>query len=102
MARKLIYAPTARDDLEAIRRWLHQPGAGSRAAGPWIAIRRSIQDLRRDPLVWPVGEHPGIRERPTAGYRVMYAVAAARANRATAGDVTILRVFGPGQDRRRL
>lgn len=46
--------------------------------------------------------HVGVRERPVAGYRVMYQVTPDTNDNATAGDVAILRIFGPRQDRSRL
>ena len=42
---------------------------------------------------------PGVRERHVEGYRVAYEVAADTGSNTTAGDVTVLRVFGPGQQR---
>jgi len=44
-----------------------------------------------------------MREVPVAGgYRVIYAVTPDTGDNATAGDVEVLRVFGPGQERTRL
>jgi hypothetical protein len=36
------------------------------------------------------------------GYRVLYEVDPDTGSSATAGDVRVLRVYGPGQDRRRV
>jgi toxin ParE1/3/4 len=100
--RRLIYAPRAREDLDAIRHWLTQPGAGS-AARRWLtAIRAAINRLRQHPCLHPVGQHPGVRELPCAGgYRALYRVAPDTGRDQTAGDVRVLRVFGPGQSRDR-
>ncbi len=76
-----------------------QPGAGGRAARRLAALAAAVQDLRRHPCRWPQGEHPGVRERHVEGYRVAYEVVPDTGDDATAGDVTVLRVFGPGQDR---
>ena len=65
------------------------------------AIRSDIRRLRQNPCLWPIGNHSGIRELPShGGYRVLYRVIPDTGHDDTAGDVRILRVFGPGQDRR--
>jgi hypothetical protein len=38
-----------------------------------------------------------VRERFVAGYRLMYIVQPDTGSDRTAGDVTVLRVYGPGQ-----
>ena len=91
---RLIYAPAALDDLESIQRYLSQPGAGARAGRRWAAIRNALSALKTEPTLWAVGDHPGVRERPVEGHRIMYEI------RGTRGDVVILRVYGPRQDRR--
>jgi hypothetical protein len=64
-------------------------------------ILHDLQRLQESPCRWPVGQHPGIRELPSAGgYRVLYEIIPDTGRDETAGDVRILRVFGPGQDRR--
>ena len=103
MPRALIYAPEALAELDAVALWLSQPGSGPRARRTLAAIRADIRRLRQHPCLWPVGDHPGVRELPCAGgYRVMYRVHPDTGRDETAGDVRVLRVFGPGQDRRRL
>lgn len=103
MPRALIYAPRARDDLWAVRRWLTQPGSGPVAKRKLIAILAAIETLRDHPCRFPVCDHPGIRELPCAGgYRVLYRVVPDTGRTETAGDIEVLRVFGPGQDRERL
>jgi hypothetical protein len=43
-------------------------------------------------------EHPGTRELPCeGGYRALYEVHPDTGRSETAGDVRVLRVFGPGQ-----
>jgi plasmid stabilization system protein ParE len=103
MPRRLIYAPRAREDLAAIRRWLTQPGAGPAARRRLTAIRAAINRLRQSPCLHPVGHHPGVRELPCAGgYRALYRVVHDTGRDETAGDVLVLRVFGPGQSRERI
>ena len=103
MPRGLIYAPEALADLDAAALWLSQPGSGPRAWRMLAALRTNIDRLRQSPCFWPVGQHPGVRELPCAGgYRVLYRVVPDTFRDETAGDVRVLRVFGPGQDRRAL
>lgn len=103
MPRKLDLAPKAAADIDGIRRWLTQPGAGQAARRRLAVIRASISRLRLHPCRYPVCEHPGVRELPCdGGYRVLYEVLPDTGPDATAGDVWVLRVFGPGQLRERL
>jgi plasmid stabilization system protein ParE len=101
--RRLSYTEKAGDDLDAVRRWLTQPGAGPAARRRLAAIRADIRRLRQYPCVYPVGQHPGVRELPCAGgYRALYRVVPDTGRDETAGDVLVLRVFGPGQARERI
>ena len=103
MPRKLDYTDEAIDDLEAIRRWLTQPGAGAAARRRLRAIRAAINRLRRQPCLHGFGEHAGVRELPCeGGYQALYEVHPDTSRSETAGDVLVLRVFGPGQSRDRL
>lgn len=80
-----------------------QPGSGPAAWHKLDAILAAIEDLRDHPCRFPLGTHVGGRERPCAGgYRALYRVTPDTGLNATAGDVTVLRLFGPGQDRRSL
>jgi plasmid stabilization system protein ParE len=97
--RQLTIAAAAVRDLDAARRWLTQPGAGARAARRLAALAAAVQDLQEHPCRWPVGELAGLRGRHVEGHRIVYEVAPDTGDDATAGDVTVLRVFGPGQDR---
>ena len=47
-------------------------------------------------------DHPGVRELPCAGHRVMYVVKPDTGHNAGSSDVLVLRVFGPGQSRDRI
>ena len=102
MARILTVSAAAIRVLEAARDWLRQSGAGDAAARRLARIRTALHDLRRYPCKWPAGEHPGVRECPVAGYMMMYEVSPDTGDNRTAGDVVILRVFGPHQRRDRL
>ena len=64
------------------------------------ALVDAIEDLRDHPCRFPLGPHPGVRERLCAGgWRAIYRVVPDSGSDATAGDVQVLRVYGPGQDR---
>ena len=51
------------------------------------------------PCLFPVADHPGRREMTCERHRVIYRVQPDTGLSATAGDVLVLRVFGPGQSR---
>ena len=100
MLRRLRYAEEALADLDAIRGWLTQPGSGQAARRRLAAIRASIRNLRVHPCLYPVGAHAGVRELPCdGGYRVLYRAHPDTGRNETAGEVRVLRVFGPGQSR---
>ena len=86
-------------DLEAIYRWQTQPGAGTAALRRLKSIAAALRRLRRTPCLYAKGEKPGTREASVEGHRVVYRVDPDTGHNATAGDVLVLRVFGPGQDR---
>jgi len=92
----VTFTARARSDLLAVRRWLHQPGSGLRARLRLAKINRALVELRLSPHRWPDGDVPTIRERPVEGHRIFYQLD--ETNR----TVTILRVFGPFQDRSEL
>jgi len=100
VARRLGYTDDALADLAAIRGWLTQPGSGAAGRRKLSAIRASIRKLRDHPCLFAVGDHQGIRELPCkGGYRALYCVTPDTGHNDTAGNVLVLRVFGPGQDR---
>ncbi len=103
MPRRLSYTNDALADLAAIRGWLTQPGSGAAARRKLTAIRASIRQLRDRPCLYAVGDQPGVRELPCeGGYRALYRLHPDTGRNDTAGDVRVLRVFGPGQDRDQL
>ncbi len=99
MARKLEYSILSLLDLAQMRRWLSQPGAGPRAKARAGEIAKAARDLRGDPVQWPKGDVPGTRQRIVRDYTIVYAIDPDTDDRLTAGDVYILRVYGPGQKR---
>ena len=106
MPRAVHLSPAAEEDLEAIRAWFSQPGAGSRAKMRRRAIAQAIRDLTHYPCRYPTGDHPGVHEWPVERHRVMYSIVPDTEDDrmvgdvlVKAGDVQVLRVFGPGQSR---
>ena len=60
----------------------------------------ALKRLKQTPCLYPVGDRPGMREMPAeAGHRVFYTVIPDTGRNATAGNVFVLCVFGPGQSR---
>jgi plasmid stabilization system protein ParE len=96
LQRKLQFTDRALADVHVIRAWLTQPGAGRAARRRLTAILTGINRL----VLHPAGQHTGVREMPCdGGYRAFYEVTPDTGRSETAGDVRVLRVFGPGQDR---
>ncbi len=58
-----------------------------------------MRQLKATPCLYALGEHAGVREMLCEGYRVIYEVTPDTGQNDSAGDVLVLRVFGPGQDR---
>lgn len=88
-------------DLGTIRAWLLQPGSGRAARRRLRAIDSGIRGLVLHPCRHPIGEH-GFRELHVAGHTILYRLLPDTGADATAGDVEVLRAFGPGQDRGRV
>jgi plasmid stabilization system protein ParE len=100
--RRLSYTEKALDDLDAARRSLTQLGSGLVARRKLASIGADVRRLQQHPCQWPVGDASGVRELPAAGgWRVLYEVDPDTGRDETAGDVRVLRVYGPGQDRGR-
>ncbi len=101
--RRLGYTDDALADLAEVTSWLTQPGSGPTARQRLTSIRTTIEKLRELPCLWSIGQPSGVRELPWAGgCRALYAVDPDTGRNDTAGDVIVLRVSGPGQDRGRL
>lgn len=86
-------------DLDEIYRWQAQPGAGMAAVRRLRAIGAALRRLRRAPYLYQIGERPGTREATAGGHRIVYRISPDTGSNTTAGDVLVLRVFGPGQRR---
>jgi plasmid stabilization system protein ParE len=99
MARRLVYSHLSLIDIAQMRRWLSQLGSGSRAKQRAQKIARAIRELQRDPMQWPEGELFGTRQRVVEDYTIIYVVDPRGDGKDPFGDVCILRLYGPGQDR---
>ncbi|WAC60776.1 type II toxin-antitoxin system RelE/ParE family toxin [Brevundimonas sp. SL130] len=89
----LIVTERARRDLGQAREWLTQAGSGARGRSRYAALLAALQDLKTAPTRWPFGENPNVREHVREGYRFFYEWCE------TDHSVTILRIYGPFQDR---
>jgi hypothetical protein len=89
-------------DLAAMRQWLQQPGAGRRATRRLANILDALAELRIAPCRWAWSEHDGARQRIVEGYKVIYQVIPDTGDNETAGDVLVVRIFGPRQLSKRL
>jgi len=100
LPRRLRFTDDALADLAAAQSWLTQAGSGPTARQRLAAIRADIRRLKQHPCLYPVVDHPDVRELPCAGgYRALYEVDPDTGVSATAGDVIVLRVYGPRQAR---
>jgi plasmid stabilization system protein ParE len=102
MPRRLTIAPAARRDLRGVRIWLSQPGSGQFAHRRLAAIERAVLELAGDPCRYAFGAHSGIRARYVERHAILYRVSPDTGDSSTAGNVVVLRVFGPGQSRDRV
>ncbi len=98
-ARRVRLSDEAAEDLDAIYRWQTQPGAGTAAVRRLKTIGAVLRRLQRTPCLYAKGEQPGTREASIEGHRVIYRVDPDTGHNATAGDVLVLAIFGPGQSR---
>ena len=90
---RVVPSSAAARDLVRAYDWLTQPGAGETARRTLLAIEAAIKGLRMDHHRWPASDHDGARERKVNGYSIVYRIDVS--NRV----VSVLRIFGPFQDR---
>ena len=83
----------ARLDLLASRDWLLQAGSGTKARARLNRINAAVADLGVAPARWPRIGYRGVRERIVEAYALRYHIDE------TGRIVTLLRIFGPYQDR---
>jgi plasmid stabilization system protein ParE len=97
MARVVTTAPDAAEALRQARLWLTQPGSGGNGRARWEALRAARLRLRDYPYLGaPSVEQPGCRQLVVSAHRIIYRVDPDTGDSATAGDIRILAVLGPG------
>ncbi|MGH7152604.1 MAG: type II toxin-antitoxin system RelE/ParE family toxin [Acetobacteraceae bacterium] len=94
--RTITYTVAALVDISAMQAWLTQPGAAARARRRMVRILAAIDGLADHPCRFAVGS-AGVCEFTCEGYRIVYRVLPDTGRDETAGDVQLLRLFGPGQ-----
>jgi plasmid stabilization system protein ParE len=87
------------EDLAAIRAWQMQAGSGAAAKARVQSILNAIAQLRDAPCLHAKGAQAGTRAFTRANHRIIYQVDPDTGSNATAGNVVVLRVYGPGQSR---
>lgn len=98
VARHVFLTPRAERNLSEIREWLSQPGSGRAAKNRLLGLLQAIMGIRDFPCLHRPGINPGTREMLHRGYRVIYELRPDTGSNATAGDVHVLAIFGPGQE----
>ncbi len=99
MPRQVSVAPAALQALRAARRWLCRPGAGAAGKARWRALRDAPRSLQDHPYLGVVSEQDdSLRQLVVSSHRLIYQIYRDTGDDATAGDVRILEVFGPGRN----
>lgn len=99
MPRAVFLSPAAARDLQYVRAWYSHPEPG-RGHGLRVArIVNAIDELAERPVNFPKGVWPGTRTRFVEGHRIVYRVENDTDDNATAGDVEIIRIWCPRQNR---
>ncbi len=98
MARRVTTTPDALEALRQARAWLTQRGSGANGRARWEALRDSRKRLRTYPYIGtPIEGHPKRYQLVVSEYRVIYRIDPDTGESATAGDLRVLAVFGPGR-----
>ncbi len=98
MPRKVFVSRDADNALADARDWFEQFGSGPAAWRKWRALRDAPDALLAFPYRGrPSRDFKGCRQLIVSGYRIIYEIHPDTGDRATAGDVYILAIFGPGQ-----
>lgn len=97
MPRSLRFSRQAQRDFQNIRKWFNQPGAGTAAAERLNRLEASILALVDRPYAWPPGPKPGTRLLISQRHVILYRIAPDTGDTQTAGNVFLVRIFGPGQ-----
>ena len=100
MLRRVRLSVSAARDLARMREWYSQPGSGPTAKARVRRITATLRSLQRHPLLGhPDRDTPDLRLLVSEGHVIVYRVANDTGATADAGDVEIIRIWGPGQER---
>ena len=98
MVRRVTTAPDALEALRQARLWLTQTGLGPQGLARWLSLRDSRRRLVEYPYLGaPVDGHKGRYQIVVSEHRLIYRIDPDTGDSATAGDIRVLAVFGPGQ-----
>lgn len=98
MARKVTTAPQAAKAFRQARRWLTQTGAGPDGQARWETLRTARFRLLVHPYLGAsMAGQPKRRQLVVGEYRIIYVLQPDTGDSATAGDIAIVAVLGPGQ-----
>ena len=93
MPRDVWLSDAAADDLERIREWLTQPGAGIAAATKLANLLESLSELPETGMRYPTDpDRPSYRYIAQHGYWIRFRIGL--------DFIFVARIFGPGQNRR--
>ncbi len=87
----------ARGDRQRIRAWFRQPGAGSAALARLSRIEAAIANISSAPYAHPAGPMNGTRVLVRERHRIFYVPIPSPAGADEAGEILIIRIYGPGQ-----
>ena len=99
MPRGVFLSEAATRDLLRVREWYSQPGAGEKAQAKVRHILEAIEELRDRPTSFAKGGKHGTRTRLVERHRIVFRVENDTGDNGTAGDVEIVRIWSPGQNR---
>ena len=98
MTRRVTTAPGALEALRQAHAWLTQEGSGPQGRARWAALRDRRKRLRTHPyLGTPIEDRPERYLLFVSEHRLIYQVDPDTGESATAGDVRVVAMFGPGQ-----
>ena len=97
MKRTVILAPSAQKDRKTIKAWFRQPGSGQAARARLAKLQAGLAALATFPLINRPGPVPGTRMLICQGHKVIYEIEPGSDGTPEAGDVVVLRIYGPGQ-----
>jgi plasmid stabilization system protein ParE len=93
VSREVRLSHAAIDDLEQLRKWIKQPSAGPVAASKLADLLASLAELPQSAERYPVDpDRPSHRYIARHGYWIRFRIGVEA--------ILVVRIFGPGQNRR--